>query len=87
MRPDASKTGGSRAAPLPRYQRLPANTESCMKSMFRQFAHHAAEVMASPTAFIAAVVIVAAWLLTGPFFGYSDTWQLLINTGPRWSRS
>ncbi len=34
-----------------------------------------------PVAFILAVCVIAAWLLTGPMFGYSDTWQLVINTG------
>ncbi len=34
-----------------------------------------------PVAFILAVFVIAAWLLTGPMFGYSDTWQLVINTG------
>ncbi len=37
--------------------------------------------MASPTAFLAAIVIVLVWLATGPAFHYSDTWQLVINTG------
>jgi low affinity Fe/Cu permease len=34
-----------------------------------------------PAAFAAAVTVIGAWLLTGPLFGYSDTWQLVINTG------
>ena len=34
-----------------------------------------------PTAFVLAVVVVIAWAVTGPFFGFSDTWQLVINTG------
>jgi low affinity Fe/Cu permease len=33
------------------------------------------------TAFVTAILIVAVWLLTGPFFHFSDTWQLVINTG------
>lgn len=36
---------------------------------------------ASTTAFLLAVGVVAAWLITGPLFGFSDTWQLVINTG------
>jgi len=35
----------------------------------------------SPLAFIAAALIVAVWGVTGPLFHYSDTWQLVINTG------
>jgi low affinity Fe/Cu permease len=40
-----------------------------------------ASAVGSPWAFLAAVVIVVAWALTGPFFGFSDTWQLVVNTG------
>ncbi len=35
----------------------------------------------STTAFVAALAVVVAWSLTGPYFKYSDTWQLVINTG------
>lgn len=34
-----------------------------------------------PLAFFAAITLVIAWLVTGPMFGYSDTWQLVVNTG------
>lgn len=36
--------------------------------------------LGSPTAFALAVLLILAWILTGPFFGFSDTWQLVINT-------
>jgi low affinity Fe/Cu permease len=48
---------------------------------YARFAKSAARLTARPAAFLLAFVIVAAWLLTGPLFGYSDTWQLVINTG------
>lgn len=38
-------------------------------------------VMGSPISFLLALSIVMMWMLTGPFFGFSDTWQLIINTG------
>ncbi len=38
-------------------------------------------VMGSPLSFVLALSIVLCWMLTGPFFGFSDTWQLIINTG------
>jgi len=38
-------------------------------------------VMGSPKAFLIALSLVLTWLLTGPFFHFSDTWQLIINTG------
>ncbi len=48
---------------------------------FADLARKTATGMGSPWAFLTAVAIVAIWGLTGPLFGYSDTWQLVINTG------
>lgn len=48
---------------------------------FRVFAKWAAWATGHPLAFVAALTIVAVWALTGPMFGFSDTWQLVINTG------
>jgi low affinity Fe/Cu permease len=48
---------------------------------FERFARAAAFMAGRPAAFFAAVAIVVVWLATGPIFGYSDTWQLIINTG------
>jgi low affinity Fe/Cu permease len=50
-------------------------------SWFTQFAKWTSHVSGSPTAFALAIGIVLIWALTGPLFGYSDTWQLVINTG------
>jgi low affinity Fe/Cu permease len=52
-----------------------------MREVFRRFAHRAAEAVGSPWAFMLAIVVVLGWAVTGPLFGYSDTWQLVINTG------
>jgi len=52
-----------------------------MQEFFRGFAHHASLAVGSAWAFMLAVVIVAVWALVGPLYGYSDTWQLVINTG------
>jgi low affinity Fe/Cu permease len=52
-----------------------------MNALFRRFAHATAEIVGRSQAFLAAVFIVALWALTGPIFHYSDTWQLIINTG------
>lgn len=43
--------------------------------------HRVSYVMGSPLAFLTAVLIVIGWFVSGPLFGYSDSWQLLINTG------
>jgi low affinity Fe/Cu permease len=48
---------------------------------FNNFAKHCAAAVGSPWAFVLAVIIVMAWVATGPQFAYSDTWQLVINTG------
>lgn len=52
-----------------------------MNDWFRRFATATAKVIGSPWAFLAALLITIAWALSGPLFGFSDTWQLLINTG------
>jgi low affinity Fe/Cu permease len=52
-----------------------------MNELFRKFAHRMSEALGSPLAFIAAVLVVVTWALTGPVFGFSETWQLVINTG------
>ncbi|HEX2724306.1 MAG TPA: low affinity iron permease family protein [Beijerinckiaceae bacterium] len=52
-----------------------------MHEFFRKFAHQTSYVAGSPWAFILAVAIILAWGISGPIFGFSDTWQLVINTG------
>jgi low affinity Fe/Cu permease len=47
---------------------------------FARFAHMAARAAGSPTAFLLATASIIIWAVTGPVFGYSDTWQLVINT-------
>jgi len=46
-----------------------------------RFAHWATEASGSTSAFGLAVLVIVAWIVTGPIFGFSDTWQLVINTG------
>jgi low affinity Fe/Cu permease len=48
---------------------------------FSEMARHAACAVGSPTAFAVACAAILVWALSGPIFGYSDTWQLVINTG------
>lgn len=48
---------------------------------FTRFAQWASHASGRSGAFFLAVVVVLFWALTGPFFGFSDTWQLVINTG------
>jgi low affinity Fe/Cu permease len=51
-----------------------------MRKAFTRFANKVSEWAGSPYAFIICVFFVAVWALTGPLFGFSDTWQLAINT-------
>ena len=51
------------------------------KSWFSRFAKLTARITGKPLTFMIAVSIVAVWAVTGPLFGFSDTWQLVINTG------
>jgi low affinity Fe/Cu permease len=48
---------------------------------FSRFAKRCATAMGHPSAFGAALLVITAWAVTGPLFAYSDTWQLVINTG------
>lgn len=48
---------------------------------FGDWARRAADSLGSPYAFFVAALIVVVWLISGPVFDYSDTWQLIINTG------
>ncbi len=51
-----------------------------MNQVFRKFAVYAANALGSPWMFIANVFLILVWLFAGPFFNYSDTWQLIVNT-------
>ena len=51
-----------------------------MQALFHRLATRTADAVGSAWAFIIAVAIVIGWALTGPLFGFSDTWQLTINT-------
>lgn len=52
-----------------------------MNEIFRKFSHTTSERMGSPWAFVMAVLVIVVWAITGPIFHFSDTWQLVINTG------
>jgi low affinity Fe/Cu permease len=52
-----------------------------VQDAFRVFARNSSIVLGSAWAFAVAVLIIAIWALTGPTFHFSDTWQLIINTG------
>ena len=47
---------------------------------FNRFSKEASRIAGRPLSFSLAVITIAAWLITGPLFGFSDSWQLVINT-------
>jgi low affinity Fe/Cu permease len=52
-----------------------------MNELFRKFAQKTSQIVGTSWVFILAVLIIATWAISGPMFHYSDTWQLVINTG------
>lgn len=52
-----------------------------MKEIFHRIAVAVSKKVGSPTTFLLAVLVIVVWGVTGPIFGFSDTWQLIINTG------
>jgi low affinity Fe/Cu permease len=51
------------------------------QSSFGKFASSSSQYLGSKWAFLMAIAVIVVWGLTGPIFHYSDTWQLIINTG------
>ncbi len=52
-----------------------------MKHQFSKFSNKVANATGSPNAFLVALLVIIVWGVTGPLFNFSDTWQLVINTG------
>ncbi len=51
------------------------------RTWFARFARATSRASGRAITFVAAVAVIVAWLVTGPLFGFSDSWQLVINTG------
>lgn len=51
------------------------------QNFFERFSNWATTATGSPSAFIIAVALILVWAISGPFFNFSETWQLVINTG------
>jgi low affinity Fe/Cu permease len=52
-----------------------------ISQLLERFSRSATEATGTSTAFILALLVIVVWLITGPLFKFSDTWQLVINTG------
>ncbi len=50
------------------------------RDVFRRFSQASADAVGSPAAFLLGVIVTLAWAVSGHYFRYSDTWQLIINT-------
>ena len=50
------------------------------RELFSRFSHVVASAAGQPVTFVAAFVLILVWAISGPFFGYSETWQLVVNT-------
>src|SRR5688500_10091386 len=61
--------------------RTRANREVTVNALFSRIAKWTARATGNPAAFGIALLTIMAWAVTGPLFGFSDTWQLIINTG------
>jgi low affinity Fe/Cu permease len=55
--------------------------KSKAKAAFERFSTKVTKAAGSPVAFLLAFLVIIGWAVLGPVFGYSDTWQLVINTG------
>ena len=52
-----------------------------MNDLFRKFAAKVSTMVGKPVAFFVAISVIICWAMAGPIFGFSNTWQLFINTG------
>src|SRR4051794_6381824 len=59
----------------------PFRKSSYHTSRFNDFSKAASHLLGHPVSFLLAAAVIAVWLITGPLFHFSDTWQLIINTG------
>jgi len=66
---------------LTRWMQTKETAPAGFNMFFHRFAHLTALAMGSPWAFIFGILLVFVWGATGRYFHYSDTWQLVINTG------
>jgi low affinity Fe/Cu permease len=83
-------TSTPEAAAAPRHAKHahgahPAETKlpqtSWVSEWFHRFAQRTSNIVGAPATFVAAVLLIVVWAATGPIMGFSETWQLIINTG------
>jgi low affinity Fe/Cu permease len=62
-------------------KKIPLNNKNEKLGFFEKFSSSVTKATGSTPAFLSALGIIIIWLISGPFFGFSETWQLIINTG------
>jgi low affinity Fe/Cu permease len=62
-------------------ERLSVVSVAMIEKLFTRIANYVAHLAGLPSTFAVCFLIIVAWAISGPFFGFSDTWQLVINTG------
>ena len=60
---------------------MPRKKRSKIGVFLEKFSYQATRATGTSVAFVLAVIVILVWLISGPIFHYSDTWQLVINTG------
>lgn len=58
-----------------------ARKRNPVSAFLERFSHHATQATGTSLAFVIATLVILVWAITGPLFNFSDTWQLVINTG------
>jgi len=76
----ARNTGSNNNGRAPKHDAKGAGQHKT-QSRFSHFAQETSRISGKPITFLLAVAVVLVWAVTGPIFNYSDTWQLVINTG------
>lgn len=71
------KNNRSRESPAPEERSLTCR----ICDVFHNFAKRTSSILGTPWSFVVALLVFMVWGVTGPVFHYSDTWQLIINTG------
>ena len=78
--PDTPRSINGHQSPLSKAREQVANTNT-FNLWFSRFASKTAQIVGHPFMFLSAVVVLILWGVSGPLFHFSDTWQLIINTG------
>jgi low affinity Fe/Cu permease len=79
-RSSGSKAAEQKKKKIASAAKVESNGGNALSMFFAKFAHATARVAGKPGTFLTAVLVVVIWAACGPIFGFSDTWQLVINT-------